>query len=162
MKRLGTPGLLKKQSQAFVYVYVCVCARVCTHACVWNKLKKKQTKISVSEIAGVTYSPEDSMTGHQAKGLSELHNWSPRDTTPQRGQSKSQGLLAVLCFGLWGLSDLCCASFFICSKKLAGNFYFFFCFPFLGAAAFFTGNDKITALGQICKFTKEEMPDLTC
>lgn len=40
----------------------------------------------------MSYNPTDSMTGHQAKGLSELHNWSPRDMAPQTGKSKSQGL----------------------------------------------------------------------
>lgn len=63
------------------------------------------------------------MTGHQAKGLSELYNWSPRDVAPRRGQSKSRGLSAVLCFGLRDFSDPCCDSFFICSKKLTGKFY---------------------------------------
>ena len=128
MKNNETPGnsrLLEKAEPGF-----CICPCVCP----WNKLK--QTKINVSEIAAVSYSPTDSVTGHQAKGLSELHNWSPRDTVPRRGQSKSRGRSAVLCFGLQGLSDLCCDSFFICSKKLAGKFCLFFPHSFLGLLLF--------------------------
>lgn len=75
------------------------------------------------------------MTGHQAEGLSELHNWSPRDAAPRRGQSKCRRLSAVLCFGLRASSDLCCDSFFICSRKLVGKIYLFF-FLFLRLLSF--------------------------
>lgn len=83
----------------------------------------------------MSYSPTCSMTGHQAEGLSELHNWSPRDAAPRRGQSQCRRLSAVLCFGLRASSDLCCDSFFICSRKLVGKIYLFF-FLFLRLLSF--------------------------
>lgn len=56
--------------------------------------------MNVSEGAAVSYIPAASTMGHQAEGL-ELHNWSPRDAMPQRGQSMC-GDSAVLCLGLRG------------------------------------------------------------
>lgn len=75
----------------------------------------------------------------------------PQGTQCLREDKARAGDSAVLCFGPRGLSDPCCDSFFICSKKLAGKIYLFLSSIFLEAARkqnffFFTGNYKSTAL----------------
>lgn len=127
MKSNETPGHSRALEGAELgFVSVRVHARVC------EKKLKELKHMNVSEGAAASYIPAASTTGHQAEGL-ELHNWSPRDAMPRRGQSM-RGDSAVLCLGLRG--HQACAGVHLSPAAGSSHEHCPF-FPFLEAVPFF-------------------------